>query len=87
MPRGGFVQKNGEYSVGGLAKKSGLPTATIVYYVNEGLLRPSRTTPGGHRRFNHAALITLQQIKDLKKKRLTIEEIKTHLTGGVQSGT
>lgn len=87
MPQGGFVQKNGEYSIGGLAKKSGFSTATILYYVNEGLLRPARKTPGGHRRFNNAALVTLQQIKELKKKRFTIKEIKELITGGIRHGT
>ncbi|WP_258959220.1 MerR family transcriptional regulator [Paenibacillus tyrfis] len=51
------------------------------YYDQIGLFSPSEYTEAGHRRYNQADLLRLQQILSLKELGLSLEEIRSALAG------
>ncbi|WP_339319095.1 MerR family transcriptional regulator [Paenibacillus sp. FSL R10-2734] len=70
------------WKVGELAKLTGLTIRTLRFYDQIGLFSPSGQTESGHRLYNELDLSRLQQILSLKGLGLSLEEIKTTLTGG-----
>lgn len=70
------------WKVGELAKLTGLTIRTLRFYDQIGLFSPSGQTGSGHRLYNELDLSRLQQILSLKELGLSLEEIKTALTGG-----
>jgi MerR family transcriptional regulator, thiopeptide resistance regulator len=70
------------WKVGELAKLTGLTIRTLRFYDQIGLFSPSGQTESGHRLYNESDLSRLQQILSLKELGLSLEEIKTALTGG-----
>jgi DNA-binding transcriptional MerR regulator len=73
------------WKVGDLAKISGVTIRTLRYYDQIGLFSPSDQTQSGHRLYNESDLILLQQILSLKELGLTLEEVKSVLTGDYYS--
>lgn len=63
------------YTVGQLAKKTGVSIRSLHYYENLGLLHPKRSE-GGYRLYGESSIIRLQQITILKKMRFTLNEIR-----------
>lgn len=76
-PRG--VKEERLLKIGELARVSDVPTSTIRFWTNEGLLKVAKTTEGGYRWFNESSLKTVEKIKELQAKRLTLDEIKTEI--------
>lgn len=76
-PRG--VKEERLLKIGELARVSDVPTSTIRFWTNEGLLRVAKTTEGGYRWFNESSLKTVDKIKELQAKRLTLDEIKAEI--------
>lgn len=76
-PRG--VKEERLLKIGELARSSGVPTSTIRFWTNEGLLKVAKTTEGGYRWFNESSLDTVKKIKELQAQRLTIDEIKVEI--------
>jgi Fic family protein len=76
-PRG--VKEERLLKIGELARVSDTPTSTIRFWTNEGLLKVAKTTEGGYRWFNESSLKTVEKIKELQAKRLTLDEIKTEI--------
>lgn len=76
-PRG--VKEERLLKIGELARVSDVPTSTIRFWTNEGLLNVAKTTEGGYRWFNESSLKTVEKIKELQAKRLTLDEIKTEI--------
>lgn len=76
-PRG--VKEERLLKIGELARVSDVPTSTIRFWTNEGLLKVAKTSEGGYRWFNESSLGTVKKIKELKTKRLTIDEIKVEI--------
>ncbi|MGN7358955.1 MerR family transcriptional regulator [Paenibacillus sp. SAF-054] len=70
------------WKVGELAKLSGLTVRTLHFYDQIGLLSPSSQTESGHRLYSESNLSRLHQILSLKELGLSLEEIKSVLTGG-----
>ncbi|OBY76355.1 MerR family transcriptional regulator [Paenibacillus sp. KS1] len=70
------------WKVGDLAKLTGLTLRTLRFYDQIGLFSPSAHSDSGHRLYNQADLSRLQQILSLKELGLSLEEIKSVLTGG-----
>lgn len=76
-PRG--VKEERLLKIGELARVSDTPTSTIRFWTNEGLLKVAKTTEGGYRWFNESSLKTVEKIKELQAKRLTLDEIKAEI--------
>lgn len=70
------------WKVGELAKLTGLTIRTLRFYDQIGLFSPSEYSDSGHRLYNEADLSRLQQILSLKELGLSLEEIKSVVTGG-----
>ncbi len=67
------------YTVGELAKMSGVSYKTIRYYVEKGLLSPDYETEAGYRMFGVAMVERLQRILMLKYLNFSVEDIKKML--------
>lgn len=76
-PRG--VKEERLLKIGELARSSDVPTSTIRFWTNEGLLKVAKTTEGDYRWFNESSLDTVKKIKELQAQRLTIDEIKVEI--------
>lgn len=61
-----------------MARLAGVSKRTIDYYTNRGLLNPTRMD-NNYRYYSEDSLIRLNLIEGMKKKRLTLEEIKENL--------
>jgi len=70
------------WKVGDLAKLTGLTVRTLRFYDQIGLLSPSDQTESGHRLYSEANLSRLHQILSLKELGLSLEEVKSVLSGG-----
>ncbi|TDF90100.1 MerR family transcriptional regulator [Paenibacillus piri] len=70
------------WKVGELAKLTGLTIRTLRFYDQIGLFSPSAHSDSGHRLYNEADLSRLQQILSLKELGLSLDEVKSVLTGG-----
>ncbi len=61
---------------GKLARFLGIPEPTVKYYTQVGLFESAAKTPNGHLLYSAVEMQKkYARIKELKKKRLTIEEI------------
>jgi DNA-binding transcriptional MerR regulator len=65
-------------SIGEVARRAGLPTSTLRYYDQEGLVAPAARV-GGHRRYRPAALEQLTTIRFCRALGFTLDEIRTIL--------
>ncbi|UJF33493.1 MerR family transcriptional regulator [Paenibacillus hexagrammi] len=70
------------WKVGDLARLTGLTIRTLRFYDQIGLFSPSAHSDSGHRLYNEADLSRLQQILSLKELGLSLEEIKSVVSGG-----
>ena len=70
---------NQRWSVGALAKATGLTVRTLHHYDDLGLLRPSERTHSGHRRYTEDDLRRLYRIRVLRQLGLPLEEIDAAL--------
>ncbi len=67
---------NAELSSGDLARATGNTVRTVRFYEEQGLLRPSVVSGGGHRRYTHEDLERLRLILDLRELGLRIGDIR-----------
>lgn len=67
------------YTMGELAKLSGVSYKTIRYYTEKGLLLPKAKSEAGYRLFDADAMETMQRILMLKYLNFSVEEIKKML--------
>jgi len=66
------------YLLKDLARLSGLSTHTVKYYLNLGLIKEIGRSPStGFRYFNDQTLERLEQIKQYRRNKLSINKIKT----------
>ena len=68
-----------ELSSGDLARATGNTVRTIRFYEEEGLLKPSVVSDGGHRRYTEDDLERLRLISDLRELGLSLCEIRSIL--------
>jgi len=66
--------------IGELAKQVDVPNSTIRHWTKEGLLEIAETTESGYQMYSSVMADRVKEIKRLKTKRLTLEEIKRKLT-------
>ncbi len=64
------------YTIGEMAKKLGVPTSTLRYYDNEGLIPFAQRTSGGARVFSDEDIQKLNVIGCLKKSGMKLSDIK-----------
>lgn len=64
------------YTVGQLARIAGVSVRTLHHYDAIGLLCPPRDPSNGYRRYDHAALLRLQQILFLRELGLSLDAIR-----------
>lgn len=67
------------WTVGALARRTGLSIRTLHHYDEIGLLSPMHRSEAGYRLYSAADLARLQQIKSLRALRFSLEEIRTLL--------
>ncbi|WP_433272077.1 MerR family transcriptional regulator [Actinosynnema sp. CS-041913] len=67
--------KQPRWSVGALAKVTGLTVRTLHHYDELGLLTPSERTHSGHRRYTEPDLRRLYQIRLLRQLGMSLDEI------------
>ncbi|HVK24231.1 MAG TPA: MerR family transcriptional regulator [Actinokineospora sp.] len=67
------------WSVGALAKLTGLTVRTLHHYDELGLLRPSERTHSGHRRYTEQDLRRLYQVRLLRQLGMPLDEISPTL--------
>lgn len=70
------------WKIGDLAKLTGLTVRTLQFYDQIGLFSSSGYTESGHRLYSESDLSRLHQILSLKELGLSLEEIKSALSGG-----
>jgi DNA-binding transcriptional MerR regulator len=63
------------YSIGALARLVGLPTKTIRFYSDAGILPPSARTEAGHRRYDDGDVGRLQLIRTLREVGIDLRSI------------
>lgn len=68
-----------KYKIGEIADLAGISKRTVDYYTNFGLLNPLRSE-SNYRYYSQEALFRLKLIECMKKKRLTLEEIRKRLS-------
>jgi DNA-binding transcriptional MerR regulator len=68
-----------DLSSGDLARATGSTVRTIRFYEEEGLLKPSVVSDGGHRRYTEDDLERLRLISDLRELGLSLCEIRSIL--------
>ena len=72
------------YTIGDVAKKTGIPAPTLRYYDKEGLLPFVNRSNGGIRKFQETDLKWLQVIECLKASGLQIKDIKRYIDLNLQ---
>lgn len=69
------------FTIGMLARRTGLTTRTIRFYSDEGLLPPAGRTRGGYRLYDGTSLARLELVKTLRELGLGLPEIEEALAG------
>lgn len=72
------------WSIGELARATGVTVRTLHHYDDIGLLRPSERTASGHRRYTPDDLRRLYRVRALRHLGMPLEEIKGVLGGSSQ---
>jgi DNA-binding transcriptional MerR regulator len=75
------VGENGIFTIGALARRTGLTVRTIRFYSNEGLLPPTDRTAAGYRLYDTRALAALELVKTLRELGLGLSEVEQALAG------
>jgi DNA-binding transcriptional MerR regulator len=67
------------FSIGDLARRTGLPVRTIRFYSEVGVVAESARTPAGYRRYDHEAVTRLDLVRTLRELGLPLETIRSLL--------
>lgn len=68
------------WSIGDLAKASGLTVRTLYHYDEIGLVVASERTTSGHRRYTPSDVRRLYQVRSLRQLGLSLEEVRSALS-------
>ncbi len=71
----------GLYTIGEVAKLTGVPVKTIRYYADIGLLPPTATAPSGYRLYAAAEVWRLELIRTLRRMDFGLADIRRLLAG------
>lgn len=75
----GPVTDDGMFSIGDLARRTGLPVRTIRFYSEIGVVPESARSPAGYRRYDHEAVTRLDLVRTLRELGLPLETIRALL--------
>jgi MerR family transcriptional regulator, copper efflux regulator len=75
------------YSIGQIAKQSGVSVETIRYYERQGLLEKPERKESGYRQYNECVLDRLSFIQQAKSLGFTLSEILELLSLEIKTGT
>ena len=64
------------YSIGDLARRTGLTVKTIRFYADRGIVPPADRSPAGHRRYGIAAVARLDLVRTLRELGLDLPTIR-----------
>ncbi|WJV50784.1 MerR family transcriptional regulator [Streptomyces flavofungini] len=64
------------YSIGELARRTGLTVKTIRFYSDRGLVEPTDRSPGGYRRYGTEAVARLELVRTLRDLGLDLDTIR-----------
>ncbi|SEM70155.1 MerR family transcriptional regulator [Paenibacillus sp. OV219] len=67
------------YRIGELSKMAGVSPRTIDFYTSLGLIEPERRSAKNYRLYNDETLHRLKRIDQLKKDKLSLDEIKASM--------
>ena len=70
------------HTVGSVARLAGVTVRTLHHYDESGLLKPSRRSDAGYRRYSEADLERLQQILFYRELGFGLDDIRTVMTDG-----
>jgi MerR family transcriptional regulator, thiopeptide resistance regulator len=73
------------WKIGELAAETGLSIRALHHYDQIGLLVPSQRTPSGHRLYDQADIVRLQQIQSLRLMGLSLHEVRRLLNDEAMS--
>jgi DNA-binding transcriptional MerR regulator len=71
----------GVFTIGELARRTGLTTRTIRFYSDEGLLPPADRTHAGYRLYDAASLARLELLRTLRELGLSLPDAEAALAG------
>jgi DNA-binding transcriptional MerR regulator len=69
------------YTIGGAARRVGVPARTIRFWCDSGVLPPAERSAGGYRRFDAAAIARLDLVRTLRDLGLGLDDIREVLGG------
>ncbi|MFB7251134.1 MerR family transcriptional regulator [Microbacterium sp. NPDC056234] len=69
------------YSIGDVAHRTGLSVSAIRYYSDEGLVRPTDATDGGHRLYDLDAIARLEFVRTLRDLETGLDQVRRVLSG------
>lgn len=59
-----------------MARLAGVPTRTVRYYVDRGLIKPARRSPGGYRLFDENSVRRLRFVRRMQGLGVTLRELQ-----------
>jgi DNA-binding transcriptional MerR regulator len=69
------------YSIGDLARRTGLAVTAIRFYSDQGILPPAGRTAGGYRRYTDADLVRLEVVRTLRELGVDLPTVAEVLRG------
>lgn len=69
------------YSIGEVARRTGLSVSAIRYYSDEGLVHPTDATDGGHRLYDVEAIARLELVRTLRDLETGLDQVRRVLAG------
>jgi DNA-binding transcriptional MerR regulator len=80
---GGGVTERKLYSIGDLARRTGLSVRTIRFYSDVGLLPPAGRSAANHRRYDLAAVARLDLVRTLRELGFDLSAVQRVVAGEV----
>lgn len=74
-----LVGTTATFTIGELARRTGLPVKTIRFYSDEGLLPPTERTDAGYRLYDAAAMARLELVRTLRELGLGLADVSAAL--------
>ena len=81
-----LVGNTATFTIGELARRTGLPVKTIRFYSDEGLLPPTERTDAGYRLYDAAAMARLELVRTLRELGLGLADVSAALTQSATVG-
>jgi DNA-binding transcriptional MerR regulator len=75
------MDDQGLYTIGEMARFSGLPVPTVRYYSDQGLVPPVGRSPGGYRLYDDEALARLELVRTLRDLGVDLATVARVLSG------